>query len=140
MTYTYAQRLSTSSYPSRYISFRSHGNLHTIHLITRTSAGLSDPHSRSTYYGHRHPSGHIRYSSILSLQTISPLFDPLYQPTLSISALSRKSSFLTLSISVTPTILLKHIISRTSTFSVHFSYPIYYIGSKSRADVIQSPN
>ena len=60
----------------------------------------------------------IRYSSILSTcpNHLNTLWSALLANSLSIQALLRTSSFLTISIRDTPTKLLKHFISRTFTF------------------------
>ena len=60
----------------------------------------------------------IRYSSILSTSPnhLNTLWSALLANSLSIPALLRTSSFLTLSIRDAPTKLLKHFISRTFTF------------------------
>ena len=66
----------------------------------------------------------IRYSSILSTcrNHLNTLWSALLAHSLSIPALQRTSSFLTLPIRDTPTKLLKHFISRTFTFLLSTSH------------------
>ena len=79
----------------------------------------------------------IRYSSILSTcpNHLNTLWSVLLANSLSVPALLRTSSFLTLSIRDTPTKLLKHFISRTFTFLLsaflipHTSAPYNAVGT-----------
>ena len=71
----------------------------------------------SSYFRHQHPSGHtVLVHSFHMPKPSQYSLSTLLANSLSIPALLRTSSFITLSIHNTPTKLLKHFIARTFTF------------------------
>ena len=94
-------------------SFVVQGHLHTVHPAYPQSPSYPPPLTSANITLLA-----IRYSSILSTcpNHLNTLWTALLANSLSILAVLRTSSFLTLSIRDTPTKFLKHFISRTFTF------------------------
>ena len=119
---------------------------HHIHLLPKATltpsiqADLGLPRTRNPLTSAINTLLAIRYSSIYSILStwrnhLNNLWSALLAYSLSIPALLRTSSFLTLSIRGTPTKLLKHLISRTFTFPLsallipHDSAPYNAVGT-----------